>query len=327
MFSVVSTIVIFILALFIIRPFIKALLVAVVVASIFYPIYRWLLARTKRPYLSASLVIVIILIISIATASLLIGALYTQAYSVYNTAKGGFAIDGLKVFLNENINSYIVQILKDAYSFISDEASDFLLSIPEKLIFMFITLFTIFFLLIDGEQLFKKIKEILPLKEKQKIILEKEIGGMLYAVVFCTIVVSVIQGIIGVMGFYIFKVDSPVFWALVMTLAAMIPFVGTWVVWLPAALIKVINGYYASNNAEILMGIGLFIYGALLISTIDNLLKPKIIGDRARLHPVFVLIGILGGLGLFGFVGVLIGPVIMILFVNTIEFYRELIKK
>lgn len=320
-------IVIFVFAFLIARPFIDALLAAAVVAYIFHPVYRWLLAKTKRKYLSASLAIILILLILIAAASLLIGALYKQAYSVYGAAKGGFAAEGLRIFMNENANNYIMQLLKDSASFISDQASGFFLSIPKKLISMFVALFTIFFLLIDGEQLLKRIKEILPLKEKQKQILEKGIGSMLYAVVFCTIIVSIIQGIIGLAGFYIFGVDHPLFWALILTLAAMIPFVGAWVVWLPAALIKISNGYYAGNNADILLGIGLLIYGALLISTIDNVIKPKIIGDRSKLHPVFVLIGVLGGLVLFGFIGVLIGPAIMTLFVNIIEFYRESIKK
>lgn len=326
-FFIVLAIVIFILAFFIIRPFIEALLTAAVVAYIFYPVYRWLLAKTKKPYLSASITFVIILLISAAAASLLIGALYKQAYSVYSAAKGGFAAEGLKIFINENFNNYITQLLKDLASFVSDQASGFLLTIPKKLISMFAALFTIFFLLVDGEQLLKRIKEVLPLKEKQKEILEKGIGSMLYAVVFCTIIVSIMQGIIGLIGFYIFGIDHPLFWALILTLAAMIPFVGAWVVWLPAALIKISSGYYTGNNTDILLGIGLFIYGALLISTIDNILKPKIIGDRSKLHPVFVLIGVLGGLILFGFIGVLIGPVIMTLFVNTIGFYREFIKK
>ncbi|MDO8740901.1 MAG: AI-2E family transporter [Candidatus Woesearchaeota archaeon] len=320
-------VVIFILAFLIARPFIEALLTAAVVAYIFYPVYRWLLAKTKRPYLSASITVILILLISIAAASLLIGALYKQAYSVYSAAKGGFAIEGFKIFINENINNYITQLLKDSASFISDQASGFLLSIPKKLISMFVALFTIFFLLVNGEQLLKRIKEILPLKEKQKETLEKGIGSMLYAVVFCTIIVSIIQGIIGLIGFYIFRIDHPIFWALILTIAAMIPFVGSWVVWLPAALIKLINGYYAGSNTEIFLSIGLLIYGALLISTIDNIIKPKIIGDRSKLHPVFVLIGVLGGLVLFGFVGVLIGPAIMTLFVNIIEFYRESIQK
>lgn len=327
MFFIVLAVVIFILAFLIARPFIEALLTAAVVAYIFYPVYRWLLAKTKRPYLSASITVILILLISIAAASLLIGALYKQAYSVYSAAKGGFAIEGFKIFINENINNYITQLLKDSASFISDQASGFLLSIPKKLISMFVALFTIFFLLVNGEQLLKRIKEILPLKEKQKETLEKGIGSMLYAVVFCTIIVSIIQGIIGLIGFYIFRIDHPIFWALILTIAAMIPFVGSWVVWLPAALIKLINGYYAGSNTEIFLSIGLLIYGALLISTIDNIIKPKIIGDRSKLHPVFVLIGVLGGLVLFGFVGVLIGPAIMTLFVNIIEFYRESIQK
>ena len=110
---------------------------------------------------------------------------------------------------------------------------------------------------------------------------------------------------------------------MLMAFAALIPFVGTPIIWLPAALYRFSNGLASGNNWKITSGIILFLYGALIISTIDNFLKPKIIGDKAEVHPILVLLGVLGGLKLFGIIGIIIGPVILAVFKMVVEIYEE----
>lgn len=99
-----------------------------------------------------------------------------------------------------------------------------------------------------------------------------------------------------------------------MTIAAMLPFVGTAIIWFPAALINLASG-------DTFNGLGLLIYGLLIISTIDNLIRPKIIGDRSKVNPGLILIGVLGGIGLFGLIGVIIGPLIMAILTVFFEIY------
>jgi len=183
--------------------------------------------------------------------------------------------------------------------------------------------FIMFFLLRDGKDIANKVKRLLPLKKHyQKRVFEKS-KEVTFAVVYGHLSVALIQGALGGIGFLILGVSSPLLWGLVMAFAALIPFVGTPLVWLPVALFRIFNGFSTGNNSLLLNGILLFLYGALIVSTIDNFLKPKIIGDKAEVHPILVLLGVLGGLKLFGIIGIVIGPVILAIFKIAIRIYEE----
>ncbi len=145
----------------------------------------------------------------------------------------------------------------------------------------------------------------------------------LHLLIYGYVVVALIQGLLGAFGFFIFGIHSPIFWGIVMTITALIPFIGTAIVWLPFALIKLFNGILANNTNEIIGGILFILYGTIIISGIDNVLRPKIIGDKAKVHPILILVGVLGGLSLFGFIGVVIGPLILALFVAFLTAYEE----
>jgi len=127
---------------------------------------------------------------------------------------------------------------------------------------------------------------------------------------------------VGTLGLYIFGIKSPLVWGIIMVIACMIPFVGAPVVWFPLGVFKVIIGLNSGNNYETIMGIGLLAYGFIIVSSIDNLIRPKIIGDRARIHPTIILLGILGGLAIFGFIGIVVGPLILSLFLTFAEIYK-----
>jgi predicted PurR-regulated permease PerM len=105
-------------------------------------------------------------------------------------------------------------------------------------------------------------------------------------------------------------------------IASLIPFIGTGFVWIPVALIKIADGFVAGDNFTALMGIGLLIYGTGVISVIDNILKPKLIGSKANINPLIILLGMLGGVTIFGIVGLIAGPLILALTVTLIEIYK-----
>jgi len=131
------------------------------------------------------------------------------------------------------------------------------------------------------------------------------------------------QGVIGAIGFIIFGVGSPIFWGMMMAIFALIPFLGTAIIWVPASLILLIKGFLSNNGWMIGKGIGLFLYGLLIVSTLDNIIKPKLIGHKGKIHPAVVLLGILGGLNLFGFIGIFIGPIILAVFIALSKVYSD----
>ena len=108
-----------------------------------------------------------------------------------------------------------------------------------------------------------------------------------------------------------------------MVIFALIPYFGTAIIWLPAALNFIFIGYLQNDNSSTIRGIVLIIYGIFVISSIDNILKPKMIGAKAKVHPILVLLGVLGGLSLFGFIGLILGPIMLALLMTFVDIYEE----
>jgi predicted PurR-regulated permease PerM len=151
----------------------------------------------------------------------------------------------------------------------------------------------------------------------------QQLDEVSFAIIYGSLLIALIQGGIGAIGFYFFGISSPLTWGIIMSIFALIPFIGTAIVWLPMSLILVVQGITTSSSSTMLKGVGLLLYGALIISTIDNILKPHIIGKRAKIHPVLVLLGVLGGLAFFGFIGFIVGPLILAVVATVIEIYEK----
>jgi predicted PurR-regulated permease PerM len=131
----------------------------------------------------------------------------------------------------------------------------------------------------------------------------------------------VIQGSVATLGLVMFGVGNWVFWGAIMLILAFLPVFGTPLIWIPSAVDKLLAG-------ETFEGIGLLLYGILIVTNIDNLVRPKLVSERSHVHPVLVMVGILGGLEIAGFSGMLVGPLILALLVALIQFCEEVyIKK
>jgi len=135
--------------------------------------------------------------------------------------------------------------------------------------------------------------------------------------------VAFIQGVLAGIGYFIFGVKSPVLLGVLTALAALIPVVGTAIVWGPTVIIYFFNAMASNDSTGIALSLGLLAYSIFPVSIIDNFIRPKIIGDKSKTHPILVLLGILGGVATFGFVGILLGPIIITLFVTFIDIYHE----
>jgi len=168
----------------------------------------------------------------------------------------------------------------------------------------------------------KKIKGIIPLKNHHQNKIIKRFGSVTRAVVYGHFITALIQGMVGVLGLYIFGVKSPLVWGGIMMVACMIPFIGAPIVWFPLGVLKLIEGLTTNTTSTTIRGIGLLVYGFFIVASIDNLIKPKIIGDKAKIHPTIILLGVLGGLSIFGVIGIVLGPLILSLFLTFAEIYK-----
>ena len=181
-----------------------------------------------------------------------------------------------------------------------------------------------FYFLKDGKQLFHKIVPYLGTEKVQYTHILTRLKEIINGVVYGYLLVALIQGALGALGFFIFGISSPLLWGLVMAILSLIPFVGTGVVWVPASVFILLDGMFSDSNWLIFKGIALFIYGLVFIASSDNILRPKLMGDKAKIHPAIVMLGIFGGVFVLGPLGVILGPLILSLtFVVVKTFFKR----
>ncbi len=330
------------LVFLVIRPFISALLASVFLAYLFYPVYRWFKKRVKNENVASLIVSIIIILLLLAPLFFVLNTLTKEAYVSYLTSKqklltvGDFFkncpeenplcsfVNYIGDFLDEpKVKFHLQNTVEKVTSYIIDTASNLVFSIPRFVLNFFVMVFTLFYLFKDGPKVIGDLKRVLPLRDVYKRHLFDKFGKVTFAIVYGHMVVALIQGFLGGIGFFIFGVSSPVIWGIVMAFAALIPFIGTGIVWLPAALFKLFGGISTGNSSEILGGVLFILYGMILISSVDNVLRPKIISNKAKVHPVLILVGVLGGLYLIGTVGAVVGPLVLALFVTFVRAYER----
>src|SRR5690606_38803897 len=164
--------------------------------------------------------------------------------------------------------------------------------------------FTMYYLFRDGQKLYVALSAALPLRGRTMNAIFQRIREVIGASVYGVFVIAVIQGSLGGLAFWFIGLPSAVVWSLVMTFLSLIPLAGAFVVWVPVAIYLAVIGSWGA-------AIGLTLWGALVIGLVDNFLRPKLVGEKAKLHELFIFFSVLGGLQVFGILGLFLGPVIL----------------
>jgi len=194
-----------------------------------------------------------------------------------------------------------------------------LAGVTEALFELLLFVMMLFFLLKDGRGLRREVEAISPFSAAQEAAIAEHLLLTVQGVFKAMILVPIVQGVVAAPGLAFFGVPSPLFWSVLVFLAALVPLLGSALGWVPAVIYLFLNG-------ENWQWIGMLIYGTVLISGIDNIVKPLVLGGAARIHPLTAFLAILGGLLSFGPLGFLIGPVILSLVLSAIRIYREVLK-
>ena len=322
-FYVIFFLVVLLISYLMLRPFVNAILISVILAYIFYPIYRHISKYIKNKNISSIIMVFVVLLIVILPSILLV-QLTLQQFRTFSVELKDLDFELLS-YVDEieerldlpaliNLEVIVDSLSNDLSRGFTNIITKFIRSIPFRVLETFIIIFILFYLFKDGERLLKSAKESIPIKKIYKEELFSEAGKVIRAVVYGTLVAAVAQGIVGAIGFYIFGIDNFLIWGLVMAMLALIPFLGPAFVWVPASL-------YFMFNDQLTKGILLFIYGTLLISSIDNIIKARIISKQAKVHLVIVFLGLMGGIATFGIAGVVMGPLILSLLIVFVRIY------
>jgi predicted PurR-regulated permease PerM len=179
---------------------------------------------------------------------------------------------------------------------------------------LFVTLLALFFLLRDADEIMRYIRRALPFEELRRERMIRQTRDLVYVSIAAGLLIATLQGLAGGMVFAMLGLAAPVFWGVIMGFLALLPLVGTWVVWLPASIWLMATG-------QVGKGILLMALGAVIVASIDNLLRPAMLADRARMNGLVMFISLLGGVGVFGLVGLVLGPVITAVASSLFEAY------
>jgi predicted PurR-regulated permease PerM len=210
-----------------------------------------------------------------------------------------------------NVTEYLKRVLEWIFSNLDNVFS----GLAKILGYVFVFLITLFYLLRDGAQLKKKFISWSPLLDSHDEYITSTMKRAIRSVFAGTIAVSIIQGALTGFGFWIFGIPAPVVWGSVAAVASLIPAIGTSLVLIPGIAYLFITGEYG-------FAVGLIIWGSVAVGTVDNILGPYLVNKGVHVHPLLILVSVLGGLATFGAIGFILGPLILAFLFALLELYR-----
>lgn len=319
-----------ILVFFIFRPFLFSLVLALILAVVFQPLYQRILKITRQHQGLAALITTLLVIIFIMTPLTFLGAqILREAQQLYLFLTENSSKDVVfNIFKNLADKAQLIfpgakdfsfdfntdQYLKNGVTWLLQNLGAIFSNLAQLLVNSFILLIAFYYLLKDGHKMKKIIIDLSPLGDTEDETILKKLELAINSVVRGNLVIAIIQGTSTAIGLTIFGVPNPVLWGTVAAITALIPGVGTSLVIIPS-----IAFLFLSN--KIVPMLGLTIWGIVAVGLIDNFLGPKIVGRGMRLHPLLVILSVLGGVVFLGPIGFLLGPLAVSLFFAFLDIY------
>jgi len=327
----------------VLNPFITVLIFSAILATVMYPLYKWVLNLLKGNEIVASLltcfIVLVFILVPILVFVILLGKQAFDAYlyiqhAVMNGAfdpylkweHGGFIYDslgfvrdqvgGVVDFDSLNIRESITSTAQAVAAFLATQSAQILKSIGWLFINLFVLLFALFYLFKDGKKLMRNVVNVSPLPRKYDDDLIKKFKEISHAALYGIFLTAVAQGFIGGVGFAIVGIPSALFWGTAISIFSLVPVVGTATVWFPASVILIVTG-------NVWGGVFLFFYGLLIVSTVDNFLRAYLIGERAKMNQLMTFLAVFGGIWAFGLIGVVFGPLILTSFFAFLHIYEK----
>lgn len=316
-------------------PYLSILVLAFVLTGIFYPVYGFF-ARKMRPVLSSLITCTIIFLVVFVPLVFLVGSLSKEAYGLYLTGANSALNQDLREFLHNNrimerietvlvsydiklgaesINKGLSELGRSVGLFLYQQASSIASNVLKFVVNFAFMLLVIFFLLIDGEKLITFLVELSPLPEDQDRKLMEKFHAMASVVLVVNGVSGLIQGCLGGAVFAIFGLGSPFLWGSLMAILAFLPIVGIAAVFIPASIYLFLKGRLAA-------GIFFIVFYLVISSVIEYVIKPKLVGTKVKMHTLLVFLSVIGGLKVFGILGIIYGPLVITAFLTLTDIYR-----
>ena len=318
-------------------PFFSIIVLGAVVAGAFHPVYRFTLGRTgKREGLASFLTCLMIFFILFVPIVFFVGVLTQEAYELIQLARSKalssfitthFTNSALLERINpllanmdivitgEDLNNTISEIGRAVGLFLYDQARAIASNTLSFLVNFFLMLLVIFFLLVDGPKLVRFLIDLSPLPEEQDAQLIGKFQDMAGAILVGNGLCGLLQGVAGGLIFWLFGLQSAFLWGVIMALLAFLPIIGIGAVFIPTVIFLFLKGRVGAS-------IFFLIFYALLSGGVEYLLKPRLVGKRVQMHTLVVFLAIIGGLKIFGILGIIYGPLIATAFLTLTDIYH-----
>lgn len=327
-----------VLLLWLFWTYISAIVLALLLASVFSPLHGWLIRifKERRTPASAVMTFLIVLILLVPVGGF-IGSLSNEAFDFYQRTKNAVSVQKIQESINgdslwaeqlrkwgkmtgiefnkETIQGASASVGKKVGLFLYSQISSVASNLIKFLIHFFLMILTIYYVLKEGGRLKDYLIALLPFPRQQleKVVVKfQEMGRAIFVGNGLS---GAIQGLLGGFGFYIFGLESPLLWGTVIAFMAFLPIIGASIVFIPAAIIMFLHGKTG-------IAIGFLIYNLVYSSVIEYIVKPRVIGKGMQMNSLLVFIGIIGGIKLFGILGIIYGPLIITIFITMAEIYR-----
>ena len=309
-------------------PFAAPLTWALALAVVVYPLHEWLTTRLGgRPSLSAALAVLVVATLLIAPTVFVANEIGRQVTAVLDQVENGEAQEQWAQAIKKNprvatvlesvgVGRNLTEELKQAAELMSKKMGGVVAGTLAAATGMLITLFLLFYFFRDGKKLTGSVRGLVPLADREAGEVFHRVRDTIYAVVYGTLVVALVQGALGGLMFWVLGLPGPLLWGAIMAVLAVLPVFGAAIVWVPAAV-------YLALEGDLTKALILTAWGSIVVAMIDNLLYPILVKDRLRLHTVPVFVSIVGGLVVFGAAGVVLGPVVLAITVALIEIWRR----
>lgn len=312
-------------------PFLGVIAWATVLVILFYPVHKRIAKRLNRPSLAAlisCLLVVLIILVPIALITIAVFNEFANALQSIqagvnylldpNSPRSGPILNFVGRFIDISqlrSEEFLLERLKGVSGQIAGQTLGFLGGLAGVIVQMFFVIFTMYYFFRDGENISRTVRDTLPLEREQAEGIMSRTREVIDASVYGVITIAAIQGTLGGLAFWVLGLRSALIWGVAMTFLSMVPMLGAFLVWVPAAIYLAATGHYAK-------ALMLAVWGTFVIGMIDNFLRPKLVGSRTRLHELLIFFSVLGGLSVFGVLGVVLGPVVLAITLALVDVYR-----
>ena len=321
-------------------PFLKPLLLGALLAGLFHPLYRWITRLLGgRQSVGAAVTLLVLLVLVLGPISVFLGIVVQQALTVSDQAIP-WLTQHLGAASTFNVNEWVMQrfpalakympsqeqlleqvgtAAKTAGTFLVTFASRMTVTTASFLLNLFVMLYAMFFFFKDGHKILERIFYYLPLSDEDETSMLARFTSITRATIKGTLVIGIIQGALGGIAFRVAGIEGAALWGTIMTILSIIPGIGAPLVWVPVVIVLFVNGQYVTATL-------LLVWCGAVVATIDNFMRPLLVGRDAQMPDLLILIGTLGGLFLFGSMGFIVGPIICGLFLTVWDIYGTTFK-